>query len=81
MKHLRKAFSNHRLIRTNPEDPQDTLSSQTIDDSPYTAQGPSTSQPQTWRRRKPAFTHEITETVPGFITLWDETGRKKSKKI
>lgn len=80
MKHLRKAFSNHRLIRSYPDGPQDTLSTPNTGDVPGMPSGVSSAHTPNWQRRKPCFPSEPTETTPGFITLWDETDRKNTRK-
>ncbi len=79
MKHLRKAFSNHRLIRTPPEGSPEALSAQVAGDSASVSPDTATEHPPSWRRRKPAFPDEAVETVPEFITLWDETESQQAK--
>ncbi|GAA0691609.1 hypothetical protein GCM10009104_18170 [Marinobacterium maritimum] len=81
MKHLRKAFSNHRLIRSSPEGPLDSLSDQPAEQGTDMSAPPSHKSPATWQRRKPSFPTEPTETVPGLITLWDEIDGKNENKL
>ncbi|MBV0934590.1 hypothetical protein [Marinobacterium weihaiense] len=65
MKHLRRALTSHRLIRTQPEGvdasaPQSTHSEPPTPDPPY------------WTRRKPSFTPAEALDEHSHITLWDE---------
>lgn len=74
MKHLRKAFSNHRLIRSAPDG-----------DSPA---GEASARPQAadphrptrrrWQRRKPIFPPAAEPGSSARITLWDENSHQDS---
>ncbi|GAA0789389.1 hypothetical protein [Marinobacterium sediminicola] len=81
MKHLRKAFTNHRLIRSQPESPQEALLSQADEDHAYLPRETATEYSTAWRRRKPTFPSVETHTVPGMITLWDENNRIKDGHV
>lgn len=79
MKHLRKAFSTHRLIRSQPDgttapvdNTQESLNkSSTLSPDPFSR----------WQRRKPRFNPVDSEDDDTFITLWDENSCIYEKKI
>ncbi|MBR9828638.1 MAG: hypothetical protein GYB41_08355 [Oceanospirillales bacterium] len=73
MKHLRKALSNHRLIRSQPDSPAAAHS-----DSATTAHD---ELPLTWQRRKPSFDTLDAPLPPQVITLWDEIDKTYEKKV
>lgn len=77
MKHLHKAFTKHRLVRTHKgnqtdDSVTDVISSSAPDE--LVTPSPSPAAPSDWQRTRPwpLMDNTATPDLPGLIALWDE---------
>lgn len=86
MRHLRKAFSTHRLIRSQPEtnsaDTPPSASSATDQDI-YDVPTATSLGDTHWQRKRPwhAGGTSPESSLQRLIALWDETEETYSKKV